>query len=275
MRHSVQMLIGVRKCKAHANSSRKLMWLGVSALQRSMSARRKLHRPSESMQNINQAPRAYLARHALDKDAPHLAAELLHPAAEHGQQQDVLQQQAILNGPGQRRLDPLCDVDAPHACRSSSHENAISVTSCIAKTSLKVLVQQPVLKLKELNFPAHIEKCLSHTLAWTNKSGVPMSLLRSGNVSLSTCKCTSQQGPDLHCIEKLCSTWPHSSCEEVQGDHEVVGLRHSPVAVAVEHDPRVVLLPVRKHPGTHDCHDAQYAPWREPHRNGCPNGRHR
>lgn len=31
MRHSVQMLIGVRKCKAHASSSRKLMWLGVSA----------------------------------------------------------------------------------------------------------------------------------------------------------------------------------------------------------------------------------------------------
>ena len=58
----------------------------------------------------------YLARHALHKDAPRLASELLHSAAEDSQQQGMLQQQTILQRPGQRRFDPLCDVRAPHAC---------------------------------------------------------------------------------------------------------------------------------------------------------------
>ncbi len=58
----------------------------------------------------------YLARHALHKDAPRLASELLHSAAEDSQQQGMLQQQTILQRPGQRRFDPLCDVCAPHAC---------------------------------------------------------------------------------------------------------------------------------------------------------------
>ena len=35
-----------------------------------------------------------LTRHALDKNAPSLAAELLHPAAEDSQQQDMPQPQA-------------------------------------------------------------------------------------------------------------------------------------------------------------------------------------
>ena len=44
--------------------------------------------------------KACLTRHALDKNAPSLTAELLHPAAKDRQQQDMPQPQTM-HGPGQ------------------------------------------------------------------------------------------------------------------------------------------------------------------------------